>query len=241
MKRRDARANARKILRLYRKGTSPPEIARRLGISPTTVNNHLRSARVPRRLELERAPHIRPERRPPYWELRLHGAHNPAGEVVLGRKFCTGCGRWRHVVDFDPYTRNGRPMARCQACQNAAKRWHWHNMPPEQRTAVYEYVRIYRNAKLREAGGKPRERRSPSVVDRPEYVFLSLPPLVGELERLNGDLGMIAKRAGVPERTILRLRTGESRRVRIDVADKLAVAMGIPLELLYRGEGVEKR
>jgi predicted Fe-S protein YdhL (DUF1289 family) len=240
MKRRDARANARKILRLYRKGVTPPEIARRLGLAPTTINNHLRHAHVPRRLELARAPHIRPELRPPYWELRLHGAHNVAGEVALGRKFCSGCGRWRHLVDFMPYVRNGRPMARCLGCQRAAKVWHWHNMPREQREAIYEYVRIYRNAKRHEIGRKPREFKSrPTIVDRPEYVFLSLDPIVDELDRLNGDLGMIAKRAGVPERTILRLRTGESHRVRIDVADKLAVAMGIPLELLYHGEGVE--
>jgi hypothetical protein len=131
-------------------------------------------------------------------------------------------------------------MARCAACQNAAKVWHWRNMPEEQREIVREYWRIYRNAKRHEAGAKPRAFRDrKTVVDRPEYVFLSLPPLVDELDRLNGDLGMIAKRAGVPERTILRLRTGESQRVRIDVADKLAVAMGIPLELLYHGEGVE--
>ena len=240
MKRRDARANARKILRLYRKGVEPPEIARRLGVSPTTVNNHLRHAGMPRRLELERVPLFRPGRRPPYWELRLHPTHSAAQEIVLGRKFCTGCGRWRLLLDFLPYRRNGRPMARCEGCQNAARRYLWHNMPPEQRVLVREYWRIYRDAKRRERGAQARVYKNrETVVDRPEYVFLSLPPIVGELERLNGDLGMIAKRAGVPERTILRLRTGESQRVRIDVADKLAVAMGIPLELLYHGEGVE--
>ena len=105
----------------------------------------------------------------------------------------------------------------------------------ERRSLQREYDRIYKEAKRRERGVLERKCNRRSVVDKPEQVFLPGAPLLAELDRCNGELSMIAMRAGVSERQILRYRIGESAYVRLDVADRLAVAMGIPLELIYAG------
>lgn len=229
----EARVRRRKILRLYRAGLVPSEIARRLHVKRGTVVRHLKATGVP----LTHVARVAPtwgSRRPPYWELHAHGG---AVEVVLGRKFCPGCGRWRLLLDYP--VRLGRPAPRCRACQNIEHAWRYAHQTEAQREIRNEYRRFQSEVYRRRAGAEPREfKNRHTVIDRPEYVFLSREPLLGELERLNGDVGIVARRAGVPERTLLRIRTGESRRVRIDVADKLAVALGIPLEALYNGEGV---
>ena len=56
-------------------------------------------------------------------------------------------------------------------------------------------------------------------------------PLLRELERRAG-LYALARNAGVSDRTIRRIRV-ENKRVRLDTADRLAVAMGIPLSTIY--------
>jgi transcriptional regulator with XRE-family HTH domain len=64
-------------------------------------------------------------------------------------------------------------------------------------------------------------------IDR--WLELHLPKWARDPERSEERLEQLA---GVSEKTVSRLRSGESRRVRLDVADKLAVVLGIPLELL---------
>jgi transposase-like protein len=224
---RPGRRRRARVVRLYRKGYDVPEIARRLGLQRKAVNLHLAGAGVPRVLDAERTPRFWPDRRAPYWELRRR--NGGASEVVLGRKFCPGCGRWRHVVDF-PLV--GGVLYRCETCSRVAKRIGYRRLSPEARALRLEYMRIYHEGHRR---GEPRPRKS-SVVDRPERVLLPRAPLVVELDRLNGNLRSVCARAGVPERTVFRLRHDGGRWVRIDTADKLAVAMGIPLALIYRAD-----
>lgn len=50
-----------------------------------------------------------------------------SNRVMVGRKFCSCCGRWRHVIDFDAYARTERGVplqfqSRCQACAKAKNR-----------------------------------------------------------------------------------------------------------------------
>ena len=62
-------------------------------------------------------------------------------------------------------------------------------------------------------------------------------PLVAEI-RIWRDAGNSMKDlsagAGVPYRTIRRYETGERRHVRLDCADRLSVALNLPLSSLYR-------
>ena len=173
--------------------------------------------------------------RPAYHELRIRGGgrgrllRNP---IVLGRKFCAGCGRWRHIVDYALH--KGRPRPRCHVCQRAYQRaWH-RQMTPEQRDRQREYFRIWQEAKRREAGVPPRNfHHRRSAVDKLEPVGLPPEPLLTVLERAGLPDMELGRRAGIPAKSIYRLRVGESRHVRIDVADKLALAAGVPLWLIY--------
>jgi hypothetical protein len=59
-------------------------------------------------------------------------------------------------------------------------------------------------------------------------------PLLALLDRVPiGELGALARRAGVSERAIRRYRTGESRHIDLDLADRLALALGSHLSLIY--------
>jgi hypothetical protein len=179
--------------------------------------------------------------RPAYHELRIRGGgrgrllRNP---IVLGRKFCAGCGRWRHVVDFALH--KGRPRPRCCACQRAYQRaWHA-NATPEQRDRQREYSRIWQEAKRREAGIAPRNfHHRRSVIDKVEFVGLPPEPLLAAIDGVGLPDIVLCAAAGVPPRSVYRLRVGESRHVRLDVADKLAHAIGVPLWFIYGDTPVE--
>lgn len=192
-----------------------PEIIERTGYSRSAINRAL--VGVPRVLTVDRFPQF--TRRRPYWALTMHGG---ASEVVLGRKFCPGCGRWRHVVDFPL---QGGVLFRCGACARAFKRHSWQTAAPDRRADRLEAVRFYR---VGHGGGTPR------TTIGPRSPFLPRAPLVAELDRLNGDLANVCARAGVTERTVFRLRHEPGTLVRLDVADRLALAMGIPLAVIYR-------
>ena len=173
--------------------------------------------------------------RPAYHELGIRGGgrgrllRNP---IVLGRKHCVGCGRWRHIVDYALH--KGRPRPRCRACQRAYQRaWH-RQMTPDQRERQREYFRIWQEAKRREAGIAPRNfHHRRSVIDKVESVGLPPEPLRAVIEGLGLPDIVIGAAAGVPPRSIYRLRVGESRHVRLDLADKLALAAGVPLWVIY--------
>jgi hypothetical protein len=182
--------------------------------------------------------------RVPYHELALaptdggcerdeHGRLRPRSDgVVLGRKFCCGCGRWRHVCDFSPL-RRGKTRGRCRACMRTLARREYAAQSRERYLRQLEYQRIWHEAKRREAGIPERRCNRRTVVDRVEAVYLPREPLASMLQRRLSDVPWIAHIAGISERSILRLRTGESRHVRLDLADRLALALGYSLWELY--------
>jgi hypothetical protein len=166
-----------------------------------------------------------------YWELHKGGAASTP-RIVLGRKFCTSCGRWRPVSDFAVH-RDGYLRAHCQACGRADRRRWYVVATVEQRARKNEYERIWWDAKRREAGIPRRRRSGPNAVDRVEWVFLPPEPLMSFVRQFGEDYRTVATRAGITERTLTRYLTGESRHIRLDIADKLAVAIDLPLTLLY--------
>ena len=112
---------------------------------------------------------------------------------------------------------------------------------PLVQTRKLEYLRIYKEVKRREAGIPPRvDTNRHSVIDEDEHLFFEAGPLVRELDRRLGELGTIARKSAVPERTIHRIRH-VSEYVRIDTADRLCLAMGLPLELVYQGARTRDR
>jgi hypothetical protein len=134
-------------------------------------------------------------------------------------------------------------VARCAACVNSGRRYYYAHATPEQRENQREYQRIYWNGKRREQGLPERtDLFTHRVTDSPERIFLDPAPLLTAITlRCNGDadsLTELSKVSGVSERAIYRLRYGESAHVRIDNADKLAVGLGLTLEMIYHGQGV---
>jgi hypothetical protein len=189
--------------------------------------------------------------RPPYSGVVDQRGAAGGNPVVLGRKFCSGCGRWRQVNDFPRVRRRvgGGLRARCWACHRRYQRELHRNSTPEQRALRREYGRFWLEAERRRNGTPEREfKRKRAVVDQPERIFLDRKPLVEAMNRYakreiasgrDGGNGMpdlwkaLAREAGLQPRALHRLRTGESKRVRIDIADKIAVALDTPLALLY--------
>ena len=197
-------------------------------LAPTTVRRYLRLAGVPMRNHPRTMAPVSSLPRQPHWKLHLH---NGANELVCGRKFCAGCGRWRHLCD---YPRNASkeyrvPLARCRACVNITRKWYDHHLTPRQVENRRERHRIY-------YGGRSEgvSNGHASVVDRVEYAFLPSAP-VGELLDGMSDkaLKALAEHVGTDERALRRYVSGESEHVRLDIADALAVTLGHHLFDLY--------
>lgn len=225
------RERQRQAVALYRQGVTAPEIADRMQIAANTVYRYLRLAGIGSTLAAQRVPNVWPNRRAPYWEL-----HKRLGacEIVCGRKFCSRCGRWRLLSDF-PHSRvRGVPLPNCATCQRLARAYSHRHATEAQRENIRERQRIYYEGKRREAGIPETTAKRRRVVDRAERIMLPVEPLLTELARYrDGELTELATRAGVSERALYRYRYGESRRVRIDVADRLAVAMGLTSSLIW--------
>lgn len=157
--------------------------------------------------------------------------------IVLGRKFCARCGHWRHLCDFRPDTGNPGSGLRsyCQACERIRRREAYRQLmlDPVRATLRREYYRIRGEALRREAGIPPRARANrQTVIDQREGIYLPVEPLNAAIDLWDGALEDLASLAGVPERTITRIRH-QSRKVQIDVADKLAVALGVPSAVIW--------
>jgi hypothetical protein len=155
--------------------------------------------------------------------------------IVLGRKFCARCGHWRHACDFRPEPANASGLrSYCAACDRIRRREAWASATPEQRQLVTEYRRIWAEVNRRKQGVPVRNfQNRRTVVDRTEYVFLPRDPLVALIESANVEIETLARSASVPQKTIARWRTGESGTVRLDCADRVALALGVPLWALY--------
>jgi len=154
----------------------------------------------------------------------------PRNPVVCGRKFCAGCGRWRHVVDFP--TSRGQLRGCCWTCSRIRDRAYYANRTAAQRELRNEYLRIWQDARRRAAGKREFGRRRRTAVDGVERVLLPAEPLLPLLFEVS-DFNDLARRSGVSSRRIWGLRQGESAHVRIDVADKLAVALGVPSAVIW--------
>lgn len=215
---------------LYRSGLSVPEVAARLGVGRTTVWRYLRLAGTPHLTMARRVPNVWPERRAPYWRLHTRlGAY----EVVAGRKFCSRCGRWRLLLDFPHEThKRGVPHQHCTACQRQTRRFYSRHLTPEALENQRERQRFYYEGMRRRNGVPETTAHRRRVTDRAERILLPIEPLVRELLKVE-DREELARRAGVDSRSIQRLMSGRSARVRIDLADKLAVALGIPSATIW--------
>ena len=179
--------------------------------------------------------------RPPYSGIRRGGA-NP---IACGRKFCASCGRWRLLVEFHrAYDgRDGGVHSYCETCYRRSQRKAYHARTEEQRELRREYDRFWTEAQRRKRGAPVRRFQTRStVVDKVERILLDTGPLLREMEchiLERQDQGeqfgwaTLARQAGTSERALSRLRTGQSAHVRLELADRIAVAMGVPLALLY--------
>jgi hypothetical protein len=173
--------------------------------------------------------------------LRAANGYSYAGrapvQIVLGRRFCIGCGRWRHLCDFGHMQREGRGSAmrsRCRACSRIQAKRYRERRTARQTELVREYGRIWQEAQRRKRGIVPRQYNRRTVIDRRERVLLPVEPIRGLLKEHFGEWRTIAAATGLSERTLSRL-VYEQRHVRIDVADRIAYALGEPFGLLYLG------
>lgn len=178
--------------------------------------------------------------RAPYRGIR-RGVPNP---LVLGHKFCSRCGRWRHACDFAPTPQNtGSGLySYCGACNRSAHREIWANRTDEQRELRREYRRFQDEALRRRAGIPPRAFRRRTAVDTRSGMRLDTGPLVDAINRylnsriVNGhdhSIVQLSALTGLSERTFNRWLRGEHQHVELGYADRVAVALGIPLALLY--------
>lgn len=183
--------------------------------------------------------------RPPY--SGFTGAHcNP---VVCGRKHCTGCGRWRHAVDFFAHCRSPLQLAsRCKTC--ARRQGRAVRRDPVRGPLRREYERIWREGQRRAAGvpERPGRRPPPDVGPSRGNRMVPIAPLTPFLEQwmnahadeyrngVNGHwqgIRGLAAASGVPERMLYSILSGHQVRCHYDVADRLAIAVGLSLTLIY--------
>lgn len=175
----------------------------------------------------------------PAWSGLRHtlkgGRRRRTREIVCGRAFCPRCGRWRLLCDFAPDgKKGGKPRSWCRVCQresNRASRARWSE---KQKELFREYQRFWTEAKRREQGVPVRNLRYREVVDaRVDRVLLEREPLLQLMRDSGIPRELIAEQAGVSDRTLTRIVSGESQHVRRDVADKVTTALGMPLSVVY--------
>ena len=141
--------------------------------------------------------------RPPYWRLNVRGGHRD-NAVVLGRKHCAGCGRWRHAVDFGSLKRPGpvgrglRP--RCHGCTRAYERALSQRMTRRQRANKRERDRIWNEGRRRQRGIPPldpatRAKRTPWV-DEGNGQWVYVGPLAFAFESSGLTANALARRMG---------------------------------------------
>jgi hypothetical protein len=174
---------------------------------------------------------------PAYSGLRS-GTPNP---VVCGRKFCAQCGRWRLVMDFNRQFLRGRWRFRawCRTCQRIKDRQYRAERTEYQRELEREYQRIWREGQRRRAGTPPRRWRTPRPLPPgDEGCFFDAAPLAAELSHCDIAQWALAELAGVPPRAIYRITSGEVEHVHLDTADRIALALDVPLVLLYPDEAI---
>jgi len=158
--------------------------------------------------------------------------------VILGRRICRACGRWRSVLDFTPNPKTGAPLPRCQACIRAANRASYRRMleDAERHERRKEYSRIYGEARRRAAGVPARQWSSwDRLPDHNRLARLKIEPLAEVVlrELRAATLRELAERSGVPERRIYQVTHYETAFISATVADRLLVACGVSLVSAY--------
>ncbi len=146
--------------------------------------------------------------RPAYSKLHFY-----AGPVVCSRRYCTNCGRWRLIVDFSPHSHapDGtivRWQTYCQTCRRVMSQ----------------------------------QRKAREVYNGTHRLMLPVGPLVSEMVRFfelrHADHPRFtwddfADLAGMSARQMLCYRNGERQKIGLALADRIAIAMDIPLMLIY--------
>jgi DNA-binding Xre family transcriptional regulator len=169
----------------------------------------------------------------PAWSGLKRPGSNP---VALGRKHCSECGHWRLVASDFGLKGDGTVKGRCRLCLRLKERQRTEARTPAQRIRRRDLARA----------------RTGWVPGNVERILLPPEPIRGAINRWlqlhlpewrrdegRNDMAL-ARASGVSERGIGRIRSGKVKHVRLDVADQLAVALDIPLSLLYPYEDDEE-
>jgi hypothetical protein len=172
----------------------------------------------------------------------MRPAYPPRGRgcnpLVCGRRHCTACGRWRHGLDFACNRREPLMLAgRCRTCmrrqQRAARR------DPQRGELRREYQRIWAEGKRRRLGIPARHWQRGRLYKAPSAKWTvpaePIRRLVTEQLRYE-DARTLARRAGVTPRLLHRLLHEAPAGLSVAAADRLAVALGLHLDLIYSQE-----
>lgn len=122
--------------------------------------------------------------------------------IILGRRNCIKCTRWRHILDFPP--RRDRKTGeirtvhgRCHHCQRKYERTKDEQLKRQQRDSQKAWERRDRRKKgVPERGPRRTGRRKYTSVDRLPFARW----LKGKID-LHGS-ARVAERTGIPDRTI---------------------------------------
>jgi hypothetical protein len=73
-----------------------------------------------------------------------------------------------------------------------------------------------------------------NVINKVEWAFLPSAPIGALLDGLSDDgIMALCARTGLGDRTLRRYVTGDSEHIRLDIADKIVVALGLSLYGVY--------
>lgn len=150
--------------------------------------------------------------------------------VVLGRKYCPTCGRWRQVNDFAATKGGAGVVSKCRVCQYRYNKMMHARRSEEQIELRREYHRIWQEGRRRRLG-IPRRALSREAPRSKNARRLPVGPIASILRE--ADLAAIANLSGVPDRTLRRIVTGEFSKLNLDLVDRLCMAVDIPLPILY--------
>lgn len=166
-----------------------------------------------------------------------------SGKPVLGRKFCSDCGKWRHLCDYNVAKRTrGIAVSFSNVCRHCNRlRQRRHRQQPEVRERLREYDRIWKDAQRRRDGipernwkvGGPRDLSPTNGKDKLVDVKPFRDWLEGQLvaqEKNGGSLTELAKKAGYDEARLRMVRT-TNKQVSVAMIDRVLTAANSPTNL----------
>lgn len=159
-----------------------------------------------------------------------------------GRRNCAKCGRWRCLIDYRPYYSKKRSKEylrkTCEFCCKRKDLDRYYNFSSEQRDRARERTREYAAARRRREGRPVRniykkDYGSGRCHDNISYKESLDPiPLMAEAKRLRWSTKKIAKEAKSDPRRVTDWLGGKMK-INIDAADRLCLALGTHLTLVY--------